>query len=590
MKSFRDASVILVLSLGAGGAAVHAQSPGHASFLGLQEFLTTVATADAQPYLAAPASRVRTAADFEEMRRHILTMYEGITPAHSFVLDSHYVDCIPIEQQPSARLLGLKPILTAPTPPPRPAGEEETTVSGTLLRSPLQLGLKDEFGNQVACDKGTIPMQRITLEELTRFETLQQFFQKEPGGGSLPFPAGGADSDTALAPDGADSDAGLAPLTTADTHQYAVAYQFVNNHGGSSSLNLWNPIVNVAAGQVFSLSQVWYAAGSKASTQTVEAGWQVLPPYYGPDARLFIYFTPDNYGPLGCYNLICPAFMLVANDWMLGGRFASYSATDGTQLEVQLQWVLSGGNWWLYLTGAGATEALGYYPGSIFRGGPMSRGSTMIEYGGEVVGATSWPQMGSGAFAVAGWEKAAFQRRIKYLTTRQRFVSANLRPMQTSPKCFTIKLTPAASGGAWGSYFFFGGPTCGVTSSDPFVGSYAGGYTTTDPGTNPALPLSGPVAFTVSAGLSGYTGSDGVTVTQPFASAPSPFSYLDSTNGSIQFDNRLNGCPASPGPGTGVTFSGVVSADGTTVVGDWVQATCYQIGGGQYGSWTAVKQ
>jgi hypothetical protein len=41
-----------------------------------------------------------------------------------------------------------------------------------------QLGLTDKFGNKVACAEGTIPMRRITLEELTRFTTLQQFFRR----------------------------------------------------------------------------------------------------------------------------------------------------------------------------------------------------------------------------------------------------------------------------------------------------------------------------------------------------------------------------------------------------------------------------
>jgi hypothetical protein len=60
---------------------------------------------------------------------------------------------------------------------------------------------------------------------------------------------------------------------------------------------------------------------------------------------------------------------------------------------------------WLHRQG----QAVGYYPGSIYRGGQLTRKARLIEYGGETVGSTVWPPMGSGHFASAGWQYAAYQ-------------------------------------------------------------------------------------------------------------------------------------------------------------------------------------
>jgi Neprosin len=66
-------------------------------------------------------------------------------------------------------------------------------------------------------------------------------------------------------------------------------------------------------------------------------------------ARLFIYFTPDNYGSGGCYNLSCSAFVQTTNTIVIGGPWSTYSSLCGAQYEVKLLWYKDGttGNWWL---------------------------------------------------------------------------------------------------------------------------------------------------------------------------------------------------------------------------------------------------
>lgn len=87
------------------------------------DFLKEVSSVPPINYLAGPTSRVKTVAAFEEMRQYILTMYQGVTVAHSFLSGPNPVDCIPIMQQPSVRMLGLENLaVEPPAPPPAPSG------------------------------------------------------------------------------------------------------------------------------------------------------------------------------------------------------------------------------------------------------------------------------------------------------------------------------------------------------------------------------------------------------------------------------------------------------------------------------------
>ncbi len=241
----------------------------------------------------------------------------------------------------------------------------------------------------------------------------------------------------------------------ANLHRYAAARQTVDNKGGDSRLSVWKP------DGYFSLSQQWYASGSGASTQTVEGGWKVFNPRGGTsDPELFIYYTPDNYSS-GCYNLDCAAFVQVNNSWVLGGRLAPQSSIDGTQYIIRMQWQLFEGNWWLFLQGTGAYVPVGYYPVSLFGEGQMAQHAERITYGGETVGNASdvAGRMGSGRMANEGWRKAAYQRTIYYIDTALTSHWANLNKIEPTPGCYTIDITNN-SGGAWGTYFYFGGPRC----------------------------------------------------------------------------------------------------------------------------------
>ena len=417
------------------GAAAAQSEP--AAFVPFDEFVESVSSATFGDSAFQVDGVVEERAELERMRAHILSMYKGVEVEHSYVMGSQHFDCVPVEQQPSVRLLGLGTIAVPPAPLTAESSEPGAPKETLRLASPLTLGLEDAFGNAIHCDPGTIPMRRVTLEEMSGFGSLEGFFQKTPFGREQALEMFGA----------------------AAVHKYAHAYQKVKNYGGNSWLNVWSPPVNESAGQIFSLSQHWYAGGKGKALQTVEGGWQVYPAKYRTSrSALFIYWTADAYTSTGCYNLDCVGFVQINNKWPLGGNFANESVPGGEQRVFQMQWRLTGGNWWLYLQGIGDYEPVGYYPGSIFKRGQLTKHATTIDYGGETVGTSSYPPMGSGAFANEGFGHAAFQNVIFYISSSAGKTKwAALKSVQSSPKCYTLKLTPSGSGGSWGTYFFFGG-------------------------------------------------------------------------------------------------------------------------------------
>jgi len=414
-------------------------------FVPFAEFIQSVRTAASTQYVGAAQARVSSTSAFNEMRQHLLRMYDSIHVGHSYVLDSQYFDCVPINEQPSVRLLGLRNVETVPPRPSQPAGggagrAPDGSEPAVQVRPDQKA---DRFGNSIPCEAGTIPMRRITLEELSRFTSLREFFQKGPGGaGQVPFKEGFGRAIT--------------------SHKYAHAYQNIANHGGASFLNLWNPKVDTTQGEIFSLSQHWYANyRGDGKVQTVEGGWQDYPGKYGVTKPvLFIYWTADGYNATGCYNLDCAGFVQTNSAISLGATFSNYSTKGGTQYDFRLQWEVfpdSGGRWWLYYGGSGAADAVGYYPSSLFSSGPLGTAASSIDYGGETVGSTVWPPMGSGKFPGKGFGYAAFQRFIYYVLTAGGSNYATLTPSQPSPSCYKIKVFNNSSDPNYHTYFYFGG-------------------------------------------------------------------------------------------------------------------------------------
>lgn len=377
--------------------------------------------------------RVRDEAELDAMKAHLEGLVADVDAERSFVdAGGQVFDCVPIAEQPSLKASG-----GAPAEPPSLAeaiGVEDSRPSPPPTAPDAQL---DRFGNSTRCPDGFVPVRRVTLEEMARFETLADFFSKTGAKPLSPPTAPNAD--------------------TSQNHRYAFAFQTIDNLGGHSFLNVRAP--SVTGDQIFSLCQHWYSSGTGAGNQTVEVGWQVYPAKYGHSQPvLFIYWTADNYGPSGGYNLDKAGFVQTNSNWTIGGALSPVGTFDGQQYEIEISFYLTGGNWWLYLGGLSPQHAVGYYPTSLFNGGAMASRATQAMYGGETIcGAVGpWGEMGSGAMAGAIYPRAAWQRSIFVLPQGGGAQWANLTGQTPSPACYTQHVGSYAA--PWNISLFYGGP------------------------------------------------------------------------------------------------------------------------------------
>ncbi|MFL6449684.1 MAG: hypothetical protein ACJ746_18680 [Bryobacteraceae bacterium] len=130
------------------------------------EFIRSVKRADPNEFLGRPAVGVKDAAAFEQMRTYILKLYEGVHVLRSYQVSTQTVDCVPEREQPSMRGEHGK---TAAPPPATPLVDRKKGAATG------------------GCAPGSVPMRRITFEELTRFRSLDDFLHKAPHG-RMPMP------------------------------------------------------------------------------------------------------------------------------------------------------------------------------------------------------------------------------------------------------------------------------------------------------------------------------------------------------------------------------------------------------------------
>ena len=148
-------------------------------FDSLRAFVNSLNSAKHSEYAAKLESKVAHEDAFEEMKAHILKIYDKVEAPHSFMDETGAIfDCVPVEQQ-----LALKGtterVPTAPDLPKMETGGGDER-KDALFPAPLGANKTDHFGNVMQCPEGTIQMRRLTLDDLSRFSTLRDFFRKGP--------------------------------------------------------------------------------------------------------------------------------------------------------------------------------------------------------------------------------------------------------------------------------------------------------------------------------------------------------------------------------------------------------------------------
>ncbi|KAL6346185.1 hypothetical protein AAG906_027929 [Vitis piasezkii] len=185
--------------------------------------------------------------------------------------------------------------------------------------------------NRTRCPKGTVPIRRTTVDDVLR-PNLYDFGKKQPR--------------MALARHTVSPDD-----VNAKGHEYAIATSRPSKavYGAVATINVWNPSLQVE--EEMSISQIWVLAGSfkGSDLNSVEAGWHVLPDLHGDKStRLFAYWTADGYQSTGCYNTLCPGFVQVDKNIVVGAAMTPVSTISGKQSEVNFfVWKdPKTGNWW----------------------------------------------------------------------------------------------------------------------------------------------------------------------------------------------------------------------------------------------------
>ncbi len=411
-----------------------------------------------------PGFAVESAEEFRKLTEHYESLLsDGVTVGSFELPGGTRIQCVEISSQRSLAASG-HPLQLAPGG--LPAGD---TVSNSrrpetsMDRQGAEFGLdgtRDPAGNERACPAQSFPKLMPRLENLYQFRRLEDLFHKTPGGGG--GPSANPDAPVGLV---------RSPLTAA-VHEYAHAYQWVNNIGMSADFNLWSPTVEQSS--EFSLSQLWVTRGltTDNSLQTAETGWQNFQQLYGDSrSHLFIYYTTGNYqNGTGCYNLDCTGFVQTDSSVIIGGAFTVYSTQGGTQYGISLAYFRDTSpphNWWLRY----GNTWVGYYPNSLFDSQGIADYSDEIDFGGEIVnnwdgGLHTTTDMGNGHFPSEGLGSAAYTKKIQYWNTSNAQLDATgLNRDVTNASYYDLSLG-SSTDSSWLRYFYFGGPGR-VASSAP---------------------------------------------------------------------------------------------------------------------------
>ena len=428
-------------------------------FAKLPVFVDSIKTANFDDFKKLDGFRVQNPPAFNAMKNHIINMYSGVKDLASiktFDLNNVTIDCIPVEQQPSAKLGDCDPNAKPPihTESDYPGTGDNARGPGKPVYVQTLVGQGEPEDVGIQCQPRTVPIRRLTLEYLSKFPSLEALSYRPPVNITFPKP-------------------GFLPVPfsfrtgTGAPRVWAYGQEWIENWGGNTFLNVWNPRGS------FSLSQAWYGGikedqSQPRSRQFIEGGWMV-DDSRGDKAQLFIYYTSDNYkAGSGGYGTEVPGFCQISDKWGIGMPFWSTSIKGGIQFGFDMQWKLTDKKWWLYLKGENQNyTAIGYYPTSLFGDGVLATKSNFLQYGFEVAnyggGTGTWPQMGSGEFPNGRYGKSAFQKNIFYV---QPYDIPDLPGAWTNlsattngiRNCYGVEVVNDPNGGDWGTYIWAGGP------------------------------------------------------------------------------------------------------------------------------------
>jgi hypothetical protein len=259
--------------------------------------------------VATPLSRAfatplsRTASEAERVKAFLDARYLASDVQYSFHTKfNETIDCIGYLKQPGVKALAAAgtPVTAVPSAAPRPATLPDFAFDGA----------PDDQGNARACPAGTVPLLRMTADDIAKRGGFDAFMNANTKKGRAHVdPAHGS----SRAPDSA------GPNYAHVQSDYTGA---ANLSGGYAVFSVWNPSHVYVAQPNHSIAQTWLLGSGSNGLETVEVGWTVDSSLNGDnDPHLFVFSTNNNYSG-GCYNVnpYCPpTFVVESGAWMTPG-------------------------------------------------------------------------------------------------------------------------------------------------------------------------------------------------------------------------------------------------------------------------------
>lgn len=294
------------------------------------------------------------------------------------------IDCIEYLKQPGAKALaaaGSPLTLVPPTQPPPVKAFGDIAFDGTS---------SDTMGHRRACPNGTVPLLRITVDDVRARGGLDSYIRANSQ----------KNASAAVVSPGSPTVPGFGP-----SQGYSHVIEQYNGPntlaGGTSTLTVWSPSPIFLAAGNHSIAQNWLLGPGSNGQQTVEWGWTADYGINGDnDPHFFIYSTSDGYAH-GHYNTSIghasgPIFLIQPGAFLTPGmKLSSGSTPNGFHTAIQT-----------VLTFSSASGALGWeiwgvgvYPYQYYNSAMRTGTAQTFQVGGEVFDIThSWVfPMGSAA-------------------------------------------------------------------------------------------------------------------------------------------------------------------------------------------------
>uniref|UniRef100_A0A3Q7HVX9 Neprosin PEP catalytic domain-containing protein n=2 Tax=Solanum lycopersicum TaxID=4081 RepID=A0A3Q7HVX9_SOLLC len=341
-----------------------------------------------------------------------------------------------LELERQLKLINKPAIKTIKMKPTLPNLQGDDTSSN--INSPFTIGLKDG-----GCPTGTVPIRRITKDDLIR----QRFLSQIRGADESPY---GDDMEFSVF-DGTNSS-----IPFKGGRKYAtvqIPYNSTNKITGAGAIiSLHNP--QNLSGHQFSAGRIKVQIG----IESIQVGWIVNPHVYGDThTRLYIYLKTEK---LACFNTRCPGFIHINTAIPLDGDLPA-STYGGPIYDVPMYIArdMSNGNWW-FKFGTNYTS-VGFWPSKIFT--KLNEFATSVEYGGIVYSPPGVPEpsMGGGYFPVGDLNKDGYCKNSTYLTdkneTKKSLDDIEVKLYANSPNLYRVADFPN-SGVESGNLVLYGGP------------------------------------------------------------------------------------------------------------------------------------